>query len=143
MNNDSINIFGSPIENRVNIFSSPTSQDVDIFSNNARVSQSASSFIDIFSQINTSPEVNIFGGSTQENNTIDIFSQENSAEINIFAENTIDIFNSDATAEEVNIFNNSDVSSKFTSLIVDLNNENLTNIASLVTIAKDIYFNGV
>ena len=132
MNNDSINIFGSPTVNRVNIFSSPSSQDVNIFSNNARVpAYSNPNSIDIFSQQNEA-EVNIFASVSP---TIDIFSAT-SESINIF---------NDTVEEQVNLFADSDtsISSKFEALISDLNNEDLTNIASLVNIAKDIYTDGV
>lgn len=133
MNNDSINIFGSSTENRVNIFSSPASQDVDIFSNNARVpAYSNPNSIDIFSQQNEA-EVNIFASVSP---TIDIFSATSES---------INIFNDDAVEEQVNLFAVSDtsISSRFETLISELNNEDLTNIASLVNIAKDIYTDGV
>ena len=133
MNNDSINIFDSSTENRVNIFSSPASQDVNIFSNNSRVpAYSNPNSIDIFSQQNEA-EVNIFASVSP---TIDIFSET--------SEN-INIFNDDAVEEQVNLFAVSDtsISSRFETLISDLNNEDLTNIASLVNIAKDIYTDGV
>ena len=90
------------------------------------------------------------------NDSIDIFSQQNEAEVNIFASvsPTIDIFSAtsesinifnDTVEEQVNLFADSDtsISSKFEALISDLNNEDLTNIASLVNIAKDIYTDGV
>lgn len=121
--NQEVNIFANPQQTMSNILESVRpGTNVDIFSNNARAPADAPAPVNIFSQESTA--------------NVDIFAATENQEVNIFGS---------SEEQEVNIFDSSttSITSLFSTLITDLRNEDLDNIANLVDVAKDIYVDGV